>query len=182
MAARTPSHARQGNQREDRPIGAELVSGVPPMPACHRAQFKLANSYFAGVGVPRDPAQALLWYNRAAQQGLPQAQHAVGIMLIGGRGRARPIRSRGYKWLLLAEKGGHPGFPASFREKGGGANCRTRPQKARRGAGAALSCRHPRRPERRWIDRARRQSAEDLRPTARSGLRACCFVTRQARP
>ena len=57
--------------------------------------------------MPRDPAQALLWYGRAAQQGLPQAQHAIGIMLIGGvAGTADPVE--GYKWLLLAEKGGHP--------------------------------------------------------------------------
>src|SRR5262249_44094376 len=48
------------------------------------AQFKLANAYFAGVGVARDPAQAQAWYTRAAQQGLPPAQHALGIMLMGG--------------------------------------------------------------------------------------------------
>jgi TPR repeat protein len=76
-------------------------AGVPS------AQFKLANAYFAGVGVPRDPSQAMLWYSRAAQQGLPQAQHALGLMLIGGvAGTTDPVE--GYKWLLLAEKGGHP--------------------------------------------------------------------------
>jgi TPR repeat protein len=71
------------------------------------AQFKLANAYFAGVGVTRDPAQAQAWYTRAAQQGLPQAQHALGIMLMGGVAGAKdPVE--GYKWLILAERGGHP--------------------------------------------------------------------------
>ena len=45
----------------------------------------------------------MLWYSRAAQQGLPQAQHALGIMLIGGVAGA-PDPVEGYKWLLLAEK------------------------------------------------------------------------------
>jgi TPR repeat protein len=71
------------------------------------AQFKLANAYFAGVGIARDPAQAQYWYGRAAEQGLPQAQHALGILLMGGvNGAADPVQ--GYKWLLLAEKAGHP--------------------------------------------------------------------------
>src|SRR5262249_18551274 len=71
------------------------------------AQFKLANAYFAGVGLPRDPVQAQQWYTRAAQQGLPQAQHALGIMLMGGvAGTKDPVE--GYKWLILAERGGHP--------------------------------------------------------------------------
>jgi TPR repeat protein len=49
----------------------------------------------------------MLWYSRAAQQGLPQAQHALGIMLMGGvNGAPDPVE--GYKWLLLAEKAGHP--------------------------------------------------------------------------
>ena len=134
MAARTP--ASRDKAANEKIVQSALSwyevaanAGVPS------AQFKLANAYFAGVGVPRDPAQAMLWYSRAAQQGLPQAQHALGIMLIGGvAGTADPVE--GYKWLLLAEKGGHPDS-ARRPGKGGGADCRTRPQ-ARRGAGAAL--------------------------------------------
>ena len=106
MAARTP--ASRDKATNEKIVQSALSwyqgaanAGVPS------AQFKLANAYFAGVGVPRDPAQAQLWYGRAAQQGLPQAQHALGIMLIGGvAGTADPVE--GYKWLLLAEKGGHP--------------------------------------------------------------------------
>jgi len=71
------------------------------------AQFKLANAYFAGAGVARDPAQAMQWYDRAARQGLPEAEHAMGVWLIGGMaGTSDPVE--GYKWLILAEAGGHP--------------------------------------------------------------------------
>jgi uncharacterized protein len=75
-------------------------AGVPS------AQFKLANAYFAGAGVARDPAQALSWYLRAAKQGLPEAEFALGIMLIGGvSGTPDPVE--GYKWLLLADLAGN---------------------------------------------------------------------------
>jgi TPR repeat protein len=116
MAARTPA-------TKDKAFNEKIVqsalswyevaahAGVPS------AQFKLANAYFAGVGVPRDPTQAMLWYSRAAQQGLPQAQYALGLMAIGGvAGTVDPVD--GYKWLLLAERGGHPDARAA-REKSG---------------------------------------------------------------
>jgi TPR repeat protein len=106
MAARTP--ASRDKAANEKVVQSALSwyqvaadGGVPS------AQFKIANAYFAGVGVPRDPSQALLWYGRAAQQGLPQAQHALGIMLIGGiAGTSDPVE--GYKWLVLAEQGGNP--------------------------------------------------------------------------
>jgi TPR repeat protein len=105
MAARTP--ASRDKATNEKIVQSALSwyqlaanAGVPS------AQFKLANAYFAGVGVPRDPSQALLWYGRAAQQGQPQAQHALGIMLIGGvAGTTDPVE--GYKWLVLAERGGN---------------------------------------------------------------------------
>jgi hypothetical protein len=81
------------------------------------AQFKLANAYFAGAGVPRDPVQAMQWYGRAARQGLPEAEHVLGVWLLGGlSGTSDPVE--GYKWLLLAEAGGHPDSRA-VREKAG---------------------------------------------------------------
>lgn len=81
------------------------------------AQFKLANAYFAGAGVARDPVQAMQWYDRAARQGLPEAEHAMGVWLLGGlSGATDPVE--GYKWLLLAEAGGHPDSRA-VREKVG---------------------------------------------------------------
>ena len=84
-------------------------AGVPS------AQFKLANAYYAGAGIARDLSQAQLWYGRAAQQGLTEAQNALGIMLVGGAaGVTDPVE--GYKWLVIAERGGHPESRA-IREK-----------------------------------------------------------------
>lgn len=71
------------------------------------AQFKLANAYFAGVGVERDPSKAQMWYGRAAQQGQPEAQHAFGVWLIGGVAGVQDA-VEGLKWLTLAERNGHP--------------------------------------------------------------------------
>ena len=99
----------------------------------------------------RDPQQALQWYARAAQQGMPEAQHALGLFLIGGAaGTADPVE--GYKWLVLAERGGYPDSQ-SVREKAGGKDRRSRPQ-AGRGAG-----RQVRRQARAAVDRARRAAA-----------------------
>ena len=79
------------------------------------AQFKLANAYLGGIGVPRDATQAQQWYTRAAQQGLDDAQQALGVMLVNGMaGVTDPVE--GYKWLLLAERGGRP-EATSAREK-----------------------------------------------------------------
>lgn len=86
-------------------------AGVPS------AQFKLANAYLSGAGLPRDPVQAQLWYGRAAQQGLMEAQQALGVMLISGvAGATDPVE--GYKWLLVAERAGHPDARAT-RDKAG---------------------------------------------------------------
>lgn len=117
LSARTPAS-------RDKAANAKIVenavnwyrlaadAGVPS------AQFKLANAYFAGVGIARDPAQALFWYGRAARQGLPEAEHALGIMTMGGvAGPADPVE--GYKWLILADRGGHPDSHA-VREKAKG--------------------------------------------------------------
>lgn len=106
IAARTPaSRDKAENERAVRAAitwyEAAAQAGVPS------AQFKLANAYFAGAGVQRDPQQALRWYQRAAAQGQPEAQHACGIFLIGGLA-GPPDAVDGYKWLLLAERGGMP--------------------------------------------------------------------------
>ena len=175
MAARTPaSRDKAANEKVVQSAlswyQAAANAGVPS------AQFKLANAYFAGVGVPRDPAQALLWYGRAAQQGLPQAQHAIGIMLIGGvAGTADPVE--GYKWLLLAEQGGHPRFPRRA-GKGGGADCRSATASAPRRWRSA-SCRPPN--VRSTTARRRAPICRGPRPTAKPTM-SMLSVARQARP
>lgn len=106
IAVRTPaSRDKAANEKAVRIAitwyEAAAQAGVPS------AQFKLANAYFAGAGVARDPQQAQRWYERAAAQGQPEAQHALGIFLTGGlAGPADPVE--GYKWLLLADRAGMP--------------------------------------------------------------------------
>lgn len=45
------------------------------------AQFDLAFMYAGGRGVAKDEAQAVVWYRKAADQGYPDAQHSLNIML-----------------------------------------------------------------------------------------------------
>lgn len=52
------------------------------------AQHNLANIYEYGKGVARDYAEALKWYEAAAEQGLPYSQHALSDMLRQGLGTA----------------------------------------------------------------------------------------------
>ena len=163
MAARTPASRDKAANEKIVQIGDQLVRGAPPTPASPSAQFKLANAYFAGVGVARDPRRRCAGTARAAQQGMPEAQHALGIFLIGGvAGTADPVE--GYKWLLLAERGGYPDSRA-VREKAAEQDRRRRPQ-ARRGAGAEL------RADARAADRRRITAAAARRrprPTAGAG-------------
>jgi TPR repeat protein len=106
MAARTPAS-------RDKAANANAVRSaiswyeVAAQAGVASAQFKLANAYLAGAGVARDPQQAQHLYLRAATQGMTEAQHALGSLLTGGiAGFADPVD--GYKWLVLAERSGHP--------------------------------------------------------------------------
>ncbi len=44
------------------------------------AAFALANFYDLGVGVAKDPALALSWYQKSADMGSREAQHNLAIM------------------------------------------------------------------------------------------------------
>jgi uncharacterized protein len=114
LSARTPaSRDKDANAKiVERAVSWYQVAASAGVPS---AQFKLANAYFAGAGIARDPAQALTWYGRAARQGLPEAQHAFGVMLMGGVA-GPPETVEGYKWLTLAEAGAYPDSHA-VREK-----------------------------------------------------------------
>jgi TPR repeat protein len=106
LAARTPA-SRDKSVNEKAVRAAITWYDAAAQAGVASAQFKLANAYFAGAGVARDPQQAQRWYERAAIQGQPEAQHALGIFLIGGlAGPPDPVE--GYKWLLLADRAGMP--------------------------------------------------------------------------
>jgi len=70
------------------------------------AQYYLGTMYQHGHGVPQDPAAAVRWYERAARQGHPLAQFALGFLLHQGAGADHkavypdPVKSA--YWLLRA--------------------------------------------------------------------------------
>jgi TPR repeat protein len=67
------------------------------------AQFNMGQAYKLGRGVPADLAIAQSWYQKAAQQGHPQAQANLGLILFqnGNRPGAMP-------WLKKAADAGDP--------------------------------------------------------------------------
>lgn len=50
------------------------------------AQNYLGTAYFLGRGAPQDYAAALIWYQKAADQNLADAQFVLGMMYADGRG------------------------------------------------------------------------------------------------
>ena len=51
-----------------------------------RAQFDIGFMHAYGWGVQRNPAEALTWYRKAANQGLQIAQHFLGLAYANGEG------------------------------------------------------------------------------------------------
>ena len=50
------------------------------------AQFNLGLMYANGDGVPKDAAEAVKWYRKAADQGNAHAQFILGVMYANGEG------------------------------------------------------------------------------------------------
>jgi uncharacterized protein len=68
-------------------------------------QIQLAEAYLTGNGVPRDPALAAHWYEKAAQGGDPQSQNLVGQFYQAGLGV--PVDpARAFHWYQLAASSG----------------------------------------------------------------------------
>ncbi len=70
------------------------------------AQLQLGKSYYQGDDVARDPAQAFLWYRRAALQDNMEAQYNLGNMYLMGEGTAQSdLEAR--NWYEKAARQGH---------------------------------------------------------------------------
>ena len=54
------------------------------------------------MGVPEDPKLAALWYQRAAEQGMDNAQLLLGIMYAKGQGEIKANYEQAYAWINLA--------------------------------------------------------------------------------
>jgi uncharacterized protein len=66
-----------------------------------RAQFDIAFMQAYGWGVPRNPAEAIVWYRKAADQGLQVAQHFLGLAYVNGEG-VRPDDVEAARWFTRA--------------------------------------------------------------------------------
>ncbi len=56
-----------------------------------------------GEGVAKDAVEAVRWFRKAADQGLPESQRVLGLCYEKGQGiTADPIEA--YAWLLLASQ------------------------------------------------------------------------------
>ena len=62
--------------------------------------------YDKGQGVPQSDAEALQWYERAAEQGEPRAQYNLGLMHLNGQG-VPPDLVTAYYWVSLSASHGN---------------------------------------------------------------------------
>lgn len=65
------------------------------------SQFQVAESYFKGKGVDPDPAEAALWYGRAASGGHARAQCILAMLCYLGKGVEKDFPTA-WKWMRLS--------------------------------------------------------------------------------
>ena len=79
---------------------------APRLRSGGRAQHNLGFIYRKGKGVPRNKAEAVKWYRKAAEQGFAQAQYNLGVMYYFGEGVS--VNSiKAYMWWSLAMEQGN---------------------------------------------------------------------------
>ena len=76
-----------------------------PKGATRWRSFNLGLLHETGRGVPEDPAQAAAWYERAALQGVTQAQFNLALLHQTGRGVEKDGAQALY-WLEVAARHG----------------------------------------------------------------------------
>lgn len=76
-----PSHSDSALSKQEKASQEDLMN-----PTAAAAQLSLALKYHKGDGVPKDPAQAMKWYRKSADQGFAKAQFALGGCYITGLG------------------------------------------------------------------------------------------------
>ncbi|WP_426417016.1 tetratricopeptide repeat protein [Aestuariirhabdus sp. LZHN29] len=78
----------------------QAASGGDP-----QAQFLLGNLYYEGIVIPREPQQAMTWFQRASLQGHAQAQYQIAFMLYRGEGTAQN-RTEAYIMMKMSAVNG----------------------------------------------------------------------------
>ena len=69
------------------------------------AEFELATAFLDGRDIPKDEKQGLALLERAARDGLPQAQFQMGERTYGN-GSVRDSYVAAYVWYALSQRGG----------------------------------------------------------------------------
>jgi uncharacterized protein len=96
-------------QRKDYPTAVRLLEPLAQAGNA-LAQLRLANLYYHGHGVRESDALALQWFQRAANQGLAEAQfqlgnmHAYGLAPAGG---GEDPQRQAARWYFEAARQGH---------------------------------------------------------------------------
>jgi TPR repeat protein len=96
--------AKIGDAEAESNLGVMLASRGEYQKAAYWEK-QLAMTYDTGQGVPKDPAQVIYWYKKAARQGLPAAQYNLAVIYHNGDEVAQDD-VKAYAWMLLAQKGG----------------------------------------------------------------------------
>ena len=69
------------------------------------AQYRLAVHYELGLGVANDPRQSLVWYRKAADKRLVNAQIRLGYLLATGAGVGQALAEARTWWSVAADTG-----------------------------------------------------------------------------
>lgn len=98
--------ALAGYERQDYPT---VLSELLPIAELGdaRSQLLVGEMYRDGMGTPQNYQEALHWYRRSAQQGLPEAQESLGVMYLAGKGVLQD-NVEGLKWVTSAANSGLP--------------------------------------------------------------------------
>ena len=78
------------------------------------AQLALAQRYRFGVDVPQNPATAVEWFMKAADQGNAQGQFSVGYMYATGENGFKNNLETAAEWFRKAAENGHPSAQANL--------------------------------------------------------------------
>jgi TPR repeat protein len=84
-----------------------LAEPTEDNPGDPEAQYNIAILYMKGLGVEQNDRTALLWFTRAAQQGMADAQYNAGLLYYLGRG-VYPSKKTAAEWWTLAVEKNHP--------------------------------------------------------------------------
>ncbi len=72
------------------------------------AQYNLGIIYYHGEGIPKDFAQAMIWFQKAAEQDDADAQYNLGFMYGRGEG-VKKSHGQSFEWFKKAAALGHAG-------------------------------------------------------------------------